>query len=60
MCRQNIMNLGPRRKSVDVGGLALALGETGSGSGWMGGEESEGDEAPPCVYHSPATCRAVR
>ena len=59
MCRQSAMNLGPRRKSVDVGGLALALGETGSGSGWMGGEENDGDGAPPCVYHSPVVRRAV-
>lgn len=30
-----------RRRSVDVGGLALALGEQGRGHGWGGWEEDE-------------------
>jgi hypothetical protein len=32
-----------RRRSVDVGGLALALSEQGSGGGWGGWEEHEVD-----------------
>ena len=39
-----------RRRSVDVGGLALALAYEGnqhSGRGWLGGDKSEGD--PLCV-----------
>lgn len=36
-----------RRKSVDIGGLALALGEEGRGGGWGGdwGGEDEISEA---------------
>ena len=34
-----------RRKSVDVGGLALALGEDGRGSGWGGWDEDQISEA---------------
>lgn len=34
-----------RRKSVDVGGLALALGEDGRGNGWGGWDEDEISEA---------------
>lgn len=36
-----------RRKSVDIGGLALALGEDGRGGGWGGdwGAEDEISEA---------------
>lgn len=34
-----------RRKSVDIGGLALALGETGHGSGWGGWDEDVISEA---------------
>ena len=30
----------PRRRSVDVGGLALALGSGESGHGWGGWEET--------------------
>lgn len=30
-----------RRRSVDVGGLALALGNSGLGHGWGGWEEQE-------------------
>jgi hypothetical protein len=33
-----------RRRSVDVGGLALALGEPSSGHGWGGWEETEQGE----------------
>lgn len=33
-----------RRRSVDVGGLALALGEAPSGYGWGGWEETEQGE----------------
>ncbi|PCH39434.1 HD-domain/PDEase-like protein [Wolfiporia cocos MD-104 SS10] len=33
-----------RRRSVDVGGLALALSEAGSGHGWGGWEETENGE----------------
>lgn len=33
----------PRRRSVDVGGLALALGDGESGHGWGGWEETEKD-----------------
>jgi len=32
-----------RRRSVDVGGLSLALGSQGLGQGWGGWEESEID-----------------
>lgn len=46
MCRLAPMNGYARRRSVDVGGLALALSETGSGSGWGGWDESESDEVP--------------
>ncbi|OCH89218.1 HD-domain/PDEase-like protein [Obba rivulosa] len=35
---------GSRRRSVDVGGLALALGEQGSGHGWGGWEDAENGE----------------
>jgi hypothetical protein len=33
----------PRRRSVDVGGLSLALGSQGLGQGWVGWDESEVD-----------------
>ncbi|KAH9072873.1 hypothetical protein EDB83DRAFT_2359621 [Lactarius deliciosus] len=33
----------PRRRSVDVGGLSLALGSQGLGQGWVGWDESEID-----------------
>jgi hypothetical protein len=33
----------PRRRSVDVGGLSLALGSQGLGQGWGGWDESEID-----------------
>lgn len=33
----------PRRRSVDVGGLSLALGSQGLGHGWVGWDESEID-----------------
>jgi hypothetical protein len=33
----------PRRRSVDVGGLSLALGSQGLGQGWVGWYESEID-----------------
>ncbi|KAF8268909.1 hypothetical protein EI94DRAFT_1575888 [Lactarius quietus] len=33
----------PRRRSVDVGGLSLALGSQGLGQGWIGWDESEID-----------------
>lgn len=33
-----------RRRSVDVGGLALALGNQGLGHGWGGWEEREKGE----------------
>jgi hypothetical protein len=46
MCPLAPMNVYARRKSVDVGGLALALGETGSGSGWVGSDELESNEVP--------------
>ena len=32
-----------RRRSVDVGGLSLALGSQGLGQGWVGWDESEID-----------------
>jgi hypothetical protein len=32
-----------RRRSVDVGGLSLALGSQGRGQGWVGWDESEID-----------------
>ena len=32
-----------RRRSVDVGGLSLALGSQGLGQGWVGWDESETD-----------------
>jgi len=32
-----------RRRSVDVGGLSLALGSQGLGQGWVGWDESESD-----------------
>ncbi|EMD35295.1 hypothetical protein CERSUDRAFT_116097 [Gelatoporia subvermispora B] len=35
---------GARRRSVDVGGLALALGEQGSGYGWGGWDDAENGE----------------
>lgn len=37
-------DMGHRRRSVDVGGLALALGEASSGYGWGGWEEAEKGE----------------
>ncbi len=40
-----------RRRSVDVGGLALALGEASSGYGWGGWEETEQGETRS-VYFS--------
>ena len=38
------LNMPHRRRSVDVGGLALALAETSSGYGWGGWEETEKGE----------------
>ena len=35
--------LSPLRRSVDVGGLSLALGSQGLGQGWVGWEDSEID-----------------
>ncbi|THH12773.1 hypothetical protein EW146_g7382, partial [Bondarzewia mesenterica] len=37
-----------RRRSVDVGGLALALGEEGSGQGWGGWDDTDVDGELPC------------
>jgi hypothetical protein len=42
-----------RRKSVDVGGLALALGEDGRGNGWGGWDEDEISEAMSVI---PGSC----
>ena len=44
-----------RRRSVDVGGLALALGDNlGSGQGWGGWDESERDrDLTWCVHTAP-------
>lgn len=50
----------PRRRSVDVGGLSLALGSQGLGQGWVGWDESEIDTEeqqllcviPPLLYRS--------
>lgn len=43
-----------RRRSVDVGGLALALGNSGLGHGWGGWEEDDMGEpryAHDRIYH---------
>lgn len=39
-----------RRRSVDVGGLALALGNQGLGHGWGGWEEREKGEIRYCDH----------
>ncbi len=41
----------PRRRSVDIGGLALALSDEGLGHGWGGWEETEKGETR-CVCES--------
>ena len=52
-----------RRRSVDVGGLSLALGSQGLGQGWVGWDESEiGTEEQQRLYvilllPSTAVCR---
>ena len=51
----------PRRRSVDVGGLSLALGSQGLGQGWVGWDESEIDTEEQqllCVI-SPLSSTAV-
>ena len=51
----------PRRRSVDVGGLSLALGSQGLGQGWVGWDESEIDTEEQqllCVI-SPRSSTAV-
>ena len=50
----------PRRRSVDVGGLALALGVGQSGHGWGGWEETDKGETrcvpiPACLYRAALT-----
>jgi len=52
----------PRRRSVDVGGLSLALGSQGLGQGWVGWDESEMDTEEQqllCVYAPSALPRAA-
>ena len=41
-----------RRRSVDVGGLALALSQDGLGYGWGGWEETENGETKYVTFHS--------
>jgi hypothetical protein len=54
-----------RRRSVDVGGLSLALGSQGLGQGWVGWDESEIDtEEQQHLYVIPllpstAVCRLI-
>ena len=43
-----------RRRSVDVGGLALALADHGCGHGWGGWEETDSGETR-CVFGAAAT-----
>ncbi len=58
-----------RRRSVDVGGLSLALGSQGLGQGWVGWDESEVDteeqqllcviSQPFAAVHQPVFARSV-
>ena len=46
----------PRRRSVDIGGLSLALntvslGDEGTGKGWGGWEENEAEETQYATIH---------
>lgn len=43
----------PRRRSVDVGGLSLALGSQGLGQGWVGWDESEIDTPEEQLLYIP-------
>ena len=44
----------PRRRSVDVGGLSLALGSQGLGHGWVGWDESEIDTPDERLLYIPS------
>ena len=46
-----------RRRSVDVGGLALAVMDQGHGHGWGGWEETDCGETG-CVHRAVCTTRA--
>ena len=51
-----------RRRSVDVGGLSLALGSQGLGQGWVGWDESEIDTEEQrllCVTFFLIICRGT-